>query len=96
VHLDLAFAAELGKPPEPYERLLHDALSGDHALFTREDAVEETWRVLQPLVDRLDSSPAPVSYPQGSWGPPQADDLLRGHHPWQRPWLPEPAKTKGE
>jgi glucose-6-phosphate 1-dehydrogenase len=94
VHLDLAFAAELGKPPEPYERLLHDALSGDHALFTREDAVEETWRVLQPLVDRLNSSPTPVSYPQGSWGPPQADDLLRGHHPWQRPWLPEQAKTK--
>jgi glucose-6-phosphate 1-dehydrogenase len=42
VHLDLAFAAELGKPPEPYGRLLHDALVGDHSLFTREDAVEET------------------------------------------------------
>ncbi len=37
---DLAFAAELGKPPESYERLLHDALAGEDSLFTREDAVE--------------------------------------------------------
>jgi glucose-6-phosphate 1-dehydrogenase len=92
VHLDLAFAAELGKPPEPYERLLHDALSGDHALFTREDAVEETWRVLQPLVDRLSQNAAPVTYPQGSWGPSEAEALVRGHQPWQRPWLPDQAK----
>jgi glucose-6-phosphate 1-dehydrogenase len=94
VHMDLAFAAELGKPPEPYERLIHDALSGDHALFTREDAVEETWRVLQPLVDRLDDHPVPASYPQRSWGPSGADDLLRGHTPWHQPWLPP--TTEGE
>lgn len=87
VHLDLPFAAELGKPPEPYERLLHDALSGDRSLFTREDAVEESWRVLQPLADH---PPAPVPYAPGSWGPPQVDTLLRGHPPWQRPWLPGP------
>jgi len=87
VHMDLPFAAELGLPPEPYERLLHDALDGDHSLFTREDAVEETWRVLQPLVDR---PPTSVSYSQGSWGPSSADELLRGHPPWQLPWLPAP------
>ena len=85
VHMDLPFAAELGKPPEPYERLLHDALAGDHSLFTREDAVEETWRVLQPLVDH---PPSPAPYWRGSWGPPGADALLRGHPPWQEPWLP--------
>jgi len=95
VHLDMAFAAELGKPPEPYERLLHDALAGDHALFTREDAVEETWRVLQPLVDRLSNDPQPLPYAQGSWGPAAADDLMRGHLPWQRPWLPEPVQHHG-
>jgi glucose-6-phosphate 1-dehydrogenase len=88
VHLDLPFAAELGTPPGPYERLLHDALVGDRSLFTREDAVEETWRVLQPL---LEHPPAPAVYPRGSWGPPEADDLLRGHHPWQLPWLPAPS-----
>ena len=86
VHMDLSFAAELGHPTEPYERLLHDALVGDHSLFTREDAVEESWRILQPLVDH---PPTPVSYPRGSWGPPGADELLRGHSPWQLPWLSE-------
>jgi glucose-6-phosphate 1-dehydrogenase len=88
VHMDLAFAAELGKPPEPYERLIHDALAGDHALFTRQDSVEETWRILQPLVERLNDSPHPVPYPQGSWGPSEAEGLCRGHPPWQVPWLP--------
>ena len=88
VHLELEFAAELGKPPEPYERLLCDALAGDRSLFTREDTVEETWRLLQPLVARLEAGASPVSYPQGSWGPAQADELVRGHPPWHLPWLP--------
>jgi glucose-6-phosphate 1-dehydrogenase len=87
VHMDLPFVAELGKPPEPYERLIHDALLGDHSLFAREDAVEETWRILQPV---LGSPPAAVPYRRGSWGPSAADKLLRGHHPWQLPWLPVP------
>jgi glucose-6-phosphate 1-dehydrogenase len=91
VHMDLPFVTELGKPPEPYERLLHDALAGDRSLFTREDAVEETWRVLQPLVDHPTD---PVTYPRGSWGPTaEADHLLRGHHSWHVPWLPESAQS---
>ncbi|MFF2554460.1 glucose-6-phosphate dehydrogenase [Nocardia sp. NPDC058058] len=85
VHMDLPFAAELGQPPEPYERLLHDALTGDHSLFPREDVVEETWRILQPLIEH---PPAPVTYPRGSWGPGGAGELLRGHPGWQTPWLP--------
>jgi len=85
VHMDLSFAAELGKPPEPYERLLHDALVGDRSLFNREDSVEETWRILQPL---LDDPPAPVTYKSGSWGPSEADQVVRGYHGWQAPWLP--------
>jgi glucose-6-phosphate 1-dehydrogenase len=85
VHMDMPFAAQLGQPPEPYERLINDALAGDHSLFTREDAVEETWRILQPL---LSDPPAPVPYAVGSWGPPQADDLVRGHPSWRLPWLP--------
>jgi glucose-6-phosphate 1-dehydrogenase len=84
VHMDLSFAAELGAPPWAYERLFHDALVGDQTLFTREDVVEETWRVLQPLIDQ---PPDVVPYERGSWGPPRADDLLRGHAPWQLPWL---------
>jgi len=87
VHLDMAFAEELGKPRTAYERLIHDALAGDLSLFTREDAVEETWRVIQPLVEH---PPAPTRYPRGSWGPPAADALLAGHPDWQLPWLPRP------
>jgi glucose-6-phosphate 1-dehydrogenase len=84
VHMDLSFVAELGTSPGAYERLFHDALTGDRTFFTREDVVEETWRVLQPLIDH---PPAVVPYERGSWGPRQADDLLRGHAPWQLPWL---------
>ena len=86
VHLDLPFAAELGKPPEPYERLLSDALAGDRSLFTRQDVVEETWRVLQPL---LDQPPTTVSYAPGSWGPAEADHMCRGHANWHKPWMPD-------
>jgi glucose-6-phosphate 1-dehydrogenase len=66
VHIDLPVAAALGRPLGPYERLLHDALVGDHSLFTREDTVEETWRVLQPLVHH---PPSPAPDRRGSWGP---------------------------
>jgi glucose-6-phosphate 1-dehydrogenase len=79
----LIFSEELGDAPEPYERLLGDALRGDASLFTREDSVEETWRIVQPLLD----SPAPVEkYQPGSWGPTGANTLLSGHPRWREPW----------
>ncbi len=87
VRLDTAFARDLGEPQPPYERLLYDALTGDDRLFVRQDAVQESWRILQPLV----AYPPPVQrYPAGSWGPPQADALLSGYPSWQPPWLPGP------
>ena len=49
--LSLIFAEELGEAPEPYERLLGDAMRGDSTQFAREDGVEETWRIVQPLLD---------------------------------------------
>jgi len=86
VHLDVTFAEELGVPLEPYERLLHDAMVGDDHLFTREDGVEETWRIVQPLID----NPPPVEkYAKGSWGPEGATKLVRGHADWHEPWLPK-------
>jgi glucose-6-phosphate 1-dehydrogenase len=85
VHLDTSFARELGEPAEPYERLLDAALVGDHQLFAREDGVEETWRIVQPL---LEKPTAVRPYRRGSWGPDEAEALLRGHPRWQRPWLP--------
>jgi glucose-6-phosphate 1-dehydrogenase len=84
VDLSLIFSEELGDAPEPYERLLGDALRGDATLFTREDSVEETWRIVQPLLD----APPPVQpYQQGSWGPAGAAKLLAGHPRWREPWL---------
>jgi glucose-6-phosphate 1-dehydrogenase len=85
VHLDLSFEQLVGPVPEPYERLLYAAMNGDSRLFSREDAVEETWRVVEPLLD----NPPPVhSYAQGSWGPEQAGQICRGFADWHEPWLP--------
>ena len=64
-------------PPEAYERLLHDALDGDHTLFIREDEVERGWAVVQPV---LDAPPPIATYRAGSWGPREADELVRPLH----------------
>ncbi len=76
--------AEPGETAEPYEVLLHAALIGDSTHFTRQDIVEETWRIVQPL---LDSPPAVHPYAKGSWGPAEADDLVRHYGGWRGPWL---------
>jgi glucose-6-phosphate 1-dehydrogenase len=83
--LQVLFEKVAGEDPEPYERLLGDAIAGDHHLFTRQAAVEETWRVVQPLLDE----PGPVHlYEPGTWGPKEAEDLTRGVAHWSDPWLP--------
>jgi glucose-6-phosphate 1-dehydrogenase len=85
IDLDMEFAQEGGEAPTPYEVLLHAALVGDRSRFTRQDAVEETWRIVQPL---LDAPPAPEPYTPGSWGPDGADRLVAGFGRWHQPWLP--------
>jgi glucose-6-phosphate 1-dehydrogenase len=91
VHLDSSFAEDLGEPVRPYERLLYAAFNGDHQLFAREDAIEETWRIVQPVLDK----PGRIHhYDEGSWGPDAAEKLVRGHHAWQEPWLPHGTATK--
>jgi glucose-6-phosphate 1-dehydrogenase len=82
--LDVLFERVPGEDPEPYERLLGDALAGEHGLFTRQEAIEETWRVVQPLLDE----PGPVHpYERGTWGPQEAEKIPRGTGSWSRPWL---------
>jgi glucose-6-phosphate 1-dehydrogenase len=84
ITLDMEFAGQGGEGPTPYEVLLHAAMVGDSTRFTRQDAVEETWRVMQPLLD----APPPVHpYAQGSWGPDAADELVAGHGRWHEPWV---------
>ena len=84
ITLDMEFAAEGGEGPTPYEVLLHAALVGQTARFTRQDGVEEAWRIVQPL---LDAPPAVQPYAQGSWGPAVADKLVAGFGRWHGPWL---------
>ena len=84
IQLDMEFSVEGGEGPTPYEVLLHAALVGDSTRFTRQDGVEETWRVFQPLLD----SPPPVHpYAPGTWGPDAANGLLEGFGTWHEPWV---------
>ena len=68
----------------PYARLLSDALAGNGALFTREDAVEAAWAVLEPVLETHHPAHA---YEPGSWGPKQADTLIAADGSWHNPVL---------
>jgi glucose-6-phosphate 1-dehydrogenase len=67
---------------EPYERLIHDAMLGDHTLFTRADGIERLWEVSTPLLERPSK---PFPYPPGSWGPSAIDELVAPHS-WHLPY----------
>jgi glucose-6-phosphate 1-dehydrogenase len=84
IWLDMEFAEEGGEGAAPYEVLLHAAMIGDSKRFTRQDGVEEAWRIMQPLLD----APPPVhAYAPDTWGPKAADKLLAGHAHWHDPWV---------
>jgi len=84
ISLDMEFAQEGGEGPTPYEVLLQAALIGDSKRFTRQDGVEQCWRVMAPLLE----NPPPVHpYAKGSWGPEAADQVLAGHGRWHHPWV---------
>jgi glucose-6-phosphate 1-dehydrogenase len=67
---------------EPYERLLSDAMIGDGALFTREDAVEAAWAVVEPV---LKTHHRVRPYKRHSWGPKEADALIAANGSWHNP-----------
>jgi glucose-6-phosphate 1-dehydrogenase len=72
--------------PEAYERLLLDAVNGDAALFMRSDEIERAWAIMDPIIEATegDGGPKPLAYPQGSFGPKCADELLsRDGRQWQ-------------
>ncbi|MBL0243520.1 MAG: glucose-6-phosphate dehydrogenase [Rhodoferax sp.] len=66
----------------PYERLLGDAMAGDRALFTDEDAVMAAWTVVEPA---LANHGAALPYEPGSWGPDEASALIAGDGGWHEP-----------
>lgn len=74
--------------PEAYERLLLDCMTGDSTLYIRGDALEATWKYVQPILDHWKNNPdVPLyGYPAGSWGPDCADDLIEGDQmTWRYP-----------
>jgi glucose-6-phosphate 1-dehydrogenase len=66
----------------PYQRLIGDAMAGDQSLFAREDWVESAWRIVDAV---LDAEGAPHPYEPGTWGPPEADRVLRPGDRWHDP-----------
>ena len=72
----------------PYERLLTDAMAGDGALFTREDAVEAAWAVVDPV---LRNHHRVRPYKRHSWGPKAADALIASDGGWHNPNVREPS-----
>jgi glucose-6-phosphate 1-dehydrogenase len=83
IFLDMEFSNEGGEGATPYEVLLHAALVGQTVRFTRQDGVEEAWRIMQPL---LEGTQGVQSYAQGTWGPDAAEHLVAGFGRWHEPW----------
>jgi glucose-6-phosphate 1-dehydrogenase len=69
--------------------LLADAMVGDSALFTREDSVEAAWTVIDPVLNMHQQT---HSYQPGTWGPKQADTLIKGSGSWHNPVIVKGAK----
>jgi glucose-6-phosphate 1-dehydrogenase len=82
----------LGDELTGYERLLHDALLGDHTLFTRADGIERLWEVSAPL---LEHPPQVRPYPRGTWGPAGIEQLVAPHR-WHLPYSPRERREQGQ
>jgi glucose-6-phosphate 1-dehydrogenase len=83
--VDLVVSQQPGDEMLPYERLLGDAVRGDPTLFGREDAIELTWQVVDPVLE----NPGPVyEYEPGSWGPTEAERLAAPDGGWHNPAPP--------
>jgi glucose-6-phosphate 1-dehydrogenase len=79
VNMEFDYERDFGRSHNTgYERLLHDCMIGDATLFQRADMVEAGWKVIQPVLDAWKGVPAEQfpNYAAGSWGPPEADELL--------------------
>ncbi len=87
VTFDFRYGSAFGEQaPEAYERLLLDCILGDATLFTREDEVEASWKLMDPILQGWKEHPKVAPYESGSWGPSDSDELLaRDGRAWRRP-----------
>jgi len=79
---ELAFAIQPGEDMRPYDRLIGAALEGDSWLFAKQDTVEAAWRIIDPILG--DAAPL-HPYTRATWGPKEADNLLRPNEAWHDP-----------
>ena len=85
VNLEVSYDKVFGRRAEAYQRLLEDAMEGDPRRFGRADALEEQWRIVDPVV----SDPPPANlYYKGTWGPSDADRLAADVGGWREPLAP--------
>lgn len=88
VAMDFSYSQTFGAPPpEAYETLLLDVMQGDPTLYIRQDAVEASWAVVDPVLKAWLAPDFEVqTYPAGTWGPRAADEMLaRRGHAWRNP-----------
>ena len=88
VSMDFNYGSSFGeRSPSAYETLLLDAIIGDATLYTRQDMVEASWSVVEPIQNAWRGSKFDFpNYPAGSWGPAASDEMLaRRGHVWRRP-----------
>lgn len=87
VKMDFSYGSYFGGSSiEAYERLIWDAILGDSTLFARSDEVAQSWKIFTPLLDYWAKEAVSdfPNYAAGSWGPVQADDLLKPiHRSWR-------------
>jgi glucose-6-phosphate 1-dehydrogenase len=80
--VELFVSQQQGDEMEPYARLISEALVGDTSHFSRQDEVEAAWAIIDPA---LDLGTKPFEYAPGSWGPIEADELIKGPCNWHNP-----------
>jgi glucose-6-phosphate 1-dehydrogenase len=87
VNMDFAYGESFTESsPEAYERLILDVLLGDPPLFPRNEEVELSWRILDPIEEFWEEHGKPDQYPAGTWGPVSSDEMLaRDGRAWRRP-----------
>ena len=67
--------------PDPYEKLILDAIRGDQTFFADAQEIEDSWKFVDTLIG---ARKKPLLYEPGSWGPKEADDLIKNDG---REWL---------
>jgi glucose-6-phosphate 1-dehydrogenase len=84
--VELTVTSRPGEAKPPYQRLFADAIRGNPELFARQDAVEASWRIVDPV---LDNATPLYPYEPGTWGPEEAEQLIGPDGPWIEPALPQ-------